>query len=515
MNKKLAGLGLSFLAVVFFAGCDGMNTEEEEEQSREVALLTIVDDSIATELNPNSTTPLAAVASFTSNEPVRVEVMVTGPVPLTYDVESQGTDSEIPILGLYPDTGNEVVLTLTQEDGAFARDTLHIETAALPESFPDITVNVADTSRMEPGMTLSGFSVGNNGVYETHPFVFDSEGNVRWYMDLTALGGIVFPVQQLANGNLLTPRGFRIQERDWLGRVVNSWSLDDWQHHEVIEKPDGNLIVAVDRPGIGTVEDHILELDRSTGSVVREWDLRQILDMYRRSFSEDEVDWFHMNAVWYDEVDDALLISGRNQGVVKVTMQNELVWILAPHRGWGNAGVDSSGHDTSEFLLTAVNASGVPYAADIQDGTNYANDFDWTWGQHAVQTLPNGNVFLFDNGTFRNFTGAEQFSRAVEYSINEDDMTVEQVWEYGKDRGAEYYSVIISDVDYLSETENRLIAPGFINNPVARAMVTEITYPSEQVVFEATIDFQNLFGSGAGWGQSDIVYRSERIELRP
>lgn len=30
-------------------------------------------------------------------------------------------------------------------------------------------------------------------------------------------------------------------------------------------------------------------------------------------------------------------------------------------------------------------------------------------------------------------------------------MTIEQVWEYGKERGSEFYSPYISDVDYLDK----------------------------------------------------------------
>ena len=67
--------------------------------------------------------------------------------------------------------------------------------------------------------------------------------------------------------------------------------------------------------------------------------------------------------------------------------------------------------------------------------------------------LPNGNLFVFDNGRKRNFSGdpltadSSDYSRGVEYAINEVAMTVTQVWQYGKERGSAFYSPIISDVD--------------------------------------------------------------------
>src|SRR5690606_22856813 len=137
------------------------------------------------------------------------------------------------------------------------------------------------------------------------------------------------------------------------------------------------------------------------------------------------------------------------------------------------------------------------------------------WGQHAPLVLPNGNLFVFDNGINRQFGAADSYSRGVEYEIDDEAMTVRQVWEYGSIRGEEFYSSIISDVDYLSQTGNRLIMPGTVAIPRHRALSTEVTYPGKQVLFEASINFRDLNGTGQGWGQMDIVYRSERMPLYP
>ena len=45
----------------------------------------------------------------------------------------------------------------------------------------------------------------------------------------------------------------------------------------------------------------------------------------------------------------------------------------------------------------------------------------------------------------------DNYSRGVRWAINTDDMTIEQVWEYGKDRGAEFYSPYICNVEYYNE----------------------------------------------------------------
>ena len=45
----------------------------------------------------------------------------------------------------------------------------------------------------------------------------------------------------------------------------------------------------------------------------------------------------------------------------------------------------------------------------------------------------------------------DNYSRGVRYKINTDDMTIEQVWQYGKDRGAEFFSPYICNVEYYNE----------------------------------------------------------------
>ena len=114
---------------------------------------------------------------------------------------------------------------------------------------------------------------------------------------------------------------------------------------------------------------------------------------------------------------------------------------------------------------------------DVQYGTQAASDFDWPWGQHAAMKLKNGNILLYDNGVNRNFQSpAQNHSRAVEYEINESNMTVKQVWQYGKDRGNEFHSIIVSDVDVMEETGNRFITSGTVNyNNQHYSKITEVT----------------------------------------
>jgi arylsulfate sulfotransferase len=497
----------------------------------------LLDGAIVITKNPYGNAPLTAEAVFRTTVPTRVSLTVLGESPLQHDFSEMATTHRVPILGLYPGRDNRVRLTLTSSEHGSAEETVRITTDPLPSYFPKVAVQTAPGAELEPGWTLSQYSINPRGQKiesdidaSLHlrglPFMFDENGDIRYYLDLTEIGGLPFEVGRLQNGHWVFGEASDVFEYDLLGKRINRWAIPGYRaHHEVTEKPDGNLLVAVhktgtkNRDGGDTNGDHIIELARDTGEIVREWDLRQVLDVYRRDFVPDPVDWFHMNAIWYSEADDSLVVSGRSQGVVKLTRDNELVWILAPHKGWGRAGIGADKYETREYLLTAVDAEGLPYPEEVQQGDVAADDFDWVWGQHAPMYLPNGNLFVFDNGFGRNFKanfagdGAGDFSRGVEYVIDEEAKTLKQVWEYGAERGSDYFSLIISDVDYLPVTGNRLIMPGIVQRDgMGFAYATEVSAEGE-LVADAEIQFKGDYKTDAFFGE--IVYRSERLTMYP
>jgi arylsulfate sulfotransferase len=485
----------------------------------------LFDSDVAVALNPSGIAPLTAVADFTTTTFCRVKVEVTGDVEVVKEFENFDVQHSIPILGLYPGQANTVVITVFSSAGASESKTLSITTDPLPDIFPQIEINTARPEFMEPGMNLCALCLVKETNLTAYPIIFDNQGKVRWYLDLTEYKDFCLPMERASNGNLVFAVGNSICEMTMLGELANKITLPGYNfHHDIIELPDGHFVGAVDKEGsqivkstelIDSVEDHMVEVDRETGAVVTEWDFRKILDVDRNEQYNSTGDWFHQNSVWYSEKDDCFIVSGRIQGVAKITRDNQLKWILAPHLGWENSGYDGSGFDTSPFLLTAVKADGEAYDPQIQEGALSSFDFDWPWGQHAAMILPDGDIFLYDNGAFRNFSTGT-YSRAVEYRVDEEDMTVQQVWEYGKDRGPEMFSTIISDVDYLPLTQNRLITSGIVRyDDESYSKIIEVSYPDQIIYFEATIHFNNVPSATPGFGLFDFIYRSERLSIYP
>lgn len=463
-------------------------------------------------LNPTGFAPLSARLTFATARPGTTRVVVHGKHGSASDVVQElpdaGTAHVVPVLGLYPDWANEVDVVFTADNGRTVLSaSLVVQTQPLPAAMPTaIAVTQAPTGPLGGALSLvSNFSSTAPRI----PFVVDNFGDIRWLLDFTdhpVLRRLSYDcgISRLHNGNYFfgDKTTSQLYEVDALGAVVTSWNLPGYTfHHEALEKPDGNFLVTVNKTGsthpdgTPTVEDFVVEIDRRTNAVRHEWDLRQLLDEGRTAVESNSEDWVHVNAVAYDPVDNTVVVSGRYQGLVKLTYDDRLVWILSPHKGWGR---NRRGQNLTDFLLTPLDATGRPIAdPGVALGTVNHPDFEWNWYQHSPIRLPTGEWMLFDNGTHRNFDPAPgTYSRAVAYRIDPVRMTVQQVWTYGKDRGAETFSSIVSRVQYLPQTNHVLFCPGYQvpTGGGAGGRIIEVDYASKQPVFELSVTAANGFG---------------------
>ena len=463
-------------------------------------------------LNPTGYAPLAAELTFRTASAGTTTVLVHGKHGKASDVVQRYHDANtthaVPVLGLYADYANEVEITFASEDGWQVDTTsLQITTGALPPNLPTaIAVTTAPTTGLGAALTLvSNFSASNPQM----PLVVDNYGDIRWVLDFRTHPVLLHlaydcGISRLRDGHYLfgDKATSQLYEVDALGELLNTWQMPGYTfHHEVLEKPDGNFLVSVNKTGSThlngspTVEDVVIELSRTSGGVTHEWDLKQLLDENRHALEPDPVDWAHVNAVAYDPADNTIVVSARYQGVVKLGYDDRIVWILAPHKGWGS---NRRGEDLNTFLLAPLDAAGQPIAAaDVALGaTNHAS-FEWNWYQHSPWRMPNGDWLLVDNGTHRNFDPTPgSYSRAVAYRIDPVRRTVQQVWAYGKERGAETYSSIVSRVEYLPEVNHVRFCPGY-QVPTATGAggkIIEIDYATRQPVFEMSLTTNNGFG---------------------
>lgn len=462
-------------------------------------------------LNPSGYAPLSAQLTYTTTEPGTTTVVVHGKHGTDSDVVRQfhdaGTTHTVPVLGLYADWANSVNIIFAADNGRMILSTTQVvQTGALPPNLPTaITVTTPPAAPLAGGlMLISNFSAADPQI----PLVVDNYGDIRWLLDFSThplLKHLAYDcgISRLKNGDYFfgDKTSSQLYEVDALGQTVATWRLPGYTfHHEAYEKPDGNFLVTVNKTGsthpngAPTVEDFVLEIDRHSGAIVHEWNLLALLDEGRTALEANSQDWVHVNAVLYDPSDNTIVVSGRFQGLVKLTYDDRIVWILAPHKGWGR---NRLGQDLNASLLAPLDAAGQPIAdTTVVLGSANHPSFEWNWYQHSPTRMPNGDWLMFDNGTHRNFNRAPgTYSRAVEFRIDPVHLTVQQVWEYGKERGLETFSAIVSRVQYLPETNHMMVCPGY-QVPTAGGVggkIIEVDYPSKRVLFEMNLTTANGF----------------------
>lgn len=509
---------LAFLVLIVIGCRDGSNPLAPNPISGMGVEELITSDSVT--INSSGYAPLTALIQLQTETDTRIQLRVVGQnradSDVIYEIEEEGTQFSIPVLGLYANYENEVQLTFFETTGSeIGTKTYLIQTEPLIEHMPTIEIETGGTA-MAGGMTFVSY-FGFNGPQDQNftpqrPFIFDTYGDIRWYLDFSShdtLSTLFYDngMERLQNGNLYFGDGStaRIYEINMLGETLDSWDMPGYGfHHNVIEKPNGNFVISASQDGADTIEDFIIEIDRSSKQIINVWDLQESLDYDRTTWTEDREDWIHVNALAYDESDNTIIISGRTQGVIKLNGNNEVVWVLGPHEGWGEAG---NGVDLNQFLLRPLDLDGQPIAdTAVVNGSGNHPEFEWNWYQHSPKVMPNGNIILFDNGDNRNYTGDSLYSRAVEFAINADSLTVQQVWTYGKDRGEETYSRIVSEVDYLADENHVVFSPGAIAPGLGK--IIEVDYDQQQVLFEATITPPQNVANIA-------FHRSERLSLYP
>ncbi len=435
-------------------------------------------------VNPYEISPLTAVIAFDTNIEMEIKVTIVGKdANTTFEhIFNSSKEHILQIYGLYAGIDNKVII-----EGNNQSKELTIKTDELPSNFVLPTNVIANKEQLQNELYF--YTPSSKG----YTCAYDVNGDVRWYLNNYAL----WKIDRLKNGHLLisTERLINspyymtgLYEMDLLGKIYTEYSLAGGYHHDYFEMPNGNLLVASDEfeNEDGTVEDVIYEIERTTGKIVKTFDLKKVLNMEDgKSENWINYDWFHNNAVWYDEKTDSITLSGRHQdAVINISYETgKLNWIIGDSTNWSE--------EYKKYFFTPI-----------------GDDFEWQWSQHAAMITPEGYVFIFDNGNNKSkieneyVPSTNSYSRGVMYEINTTDMTIRQVWQYGKERGSDYYSPYISDVDYLGENHYIVHSGGISykngvvsNQPAGfgadelKSITTELL--NNEVIFELTLPSNN------------------------
>lgn len=329
-----------------------------------------------------------------------------------------------PVFGLYANHRNELTVTTTFRDGS-----KHMAQVAVPTggySGP-ASVYAAPDIRRARGAGSPGFDymLVRNGL--TSPVVIDTDGQLRWVgVGLADSVSSLFGGDAFYIGDASNPLLHRMDVDGSLRSSVLSDNRLSNFHHELAPGKTGFLgQFDVRDNGVLRLESTLAEVD-SGGRVIKEWDLSRIFRDTMRAggddpsnFVRDGVDWFHSNSAIYDRQDNALLVSSRENFVVKLDYDSGAIrWILG----------DQSKHwyvnyPSLRALALRVTEGKVPV------------------GQHSLSLLANRELLLFNNGqsSFNQPAGTPRgltrtYSTPSRYAIDEKARTAREVWTWEAER---------------------------------------------------------------------------------
>ncbi len=231
---------------------------------------------------------------------------------------------------------------------------------------------------------------------------------------------------------------------------------------QIIEGGDPNAIA------LGSIVQE-LDADRNVVFQWRSWDHIPLEDTYE-PLTGVALDPVHINAVELD-YDGHILISSRHiSEITKINRETgEIIWRLGGKKN----------------MFKFIN----------EHEENAPTYFSY---QHDIRRLPNGNVTLYDNGVQHE----PKYSRAVEYKLDEKNLTAELVWEYRNQ--PDVYGETMGSTQRLPNG-NTIIGWGGVIGDFYR-IITEVN-PQAEVEFEMSLP--------KGFAFTTTTYRAYKFPYPP
>lgn len=238
------------------------------------------------------------------------------------------------------------------------------------------------------------------------------------------------------------PIGYGIDHHDFILNDNEAWLLGLDKRQTLI--PDVGVI---------TVTGFVIQaLSVPTKSLIFEWNSFDhipiddtVIDLQA---DQPRGRYIHINSIDIDPIDDNIIFSARHLNqIIKIDRQTgDVMWRM------GGLGANN------DFTLV--------------------NDYRWFTHQHDARRLPNGNLTLFDNGN----QNTPQFSRGIEYELDEINMIITKTWEYSA--GGQYYAPFTGNVQRLDNGHTLI---GWGGAAIASSIAAEEVTPDNILVKQWTL----------------------------
>jgi arylsulfate sulfotransferase len=252
------------------------------------------------------------------------------------------------------------------------------------------------------------------------PIIVDTDAEMRWVVPSTvvatssALQGDEFVIGTLDSLNV-----YRLRLDGTLSQaaVPSSTTYTDFDHNIDFGK---TALLAEFDIGTKSLESNIAEIDDS-GTIYNQWNMAAIISDYMtgqgdnaKAFVRPGSDWFHSNSTAYDPSDDSLIVSSRENFVIKVGYSTgNIIWILG---------------DTTKYWYTfpSLRAKALTLTAGLPP-----------IGQHGISINSDGNLMLFNDGLGSRSQPAGEpagltlpYSAVSVYAIDTASMTAQEVYRF-------------------------------------------------------------------------------------
>jgi len=356
---------------------------------------------------------------------------VSRPVNVTWSMTAltnrgyvQGNSINLPVFGLYSGYDNAVTLNLTFQDGS----TQQLQDAITTQPYTDpngIYTTPTIIKARASGSTLGfNFFILKSGLGS--PVVVDTDGQVRWVgPGASNSQSVYFAGGQFVIGSytnlgvtLLQFDGTSTQLTPGLPQGASSFTHNiDPGKTGVLAEFNGSDSLGV---SLGDIVSEVTPF--SSDPPLQTFDMATILSSYMQSQGDDPsafvrpgADWFHVNASTYDPSDNTVIVSSRENFLIKLNYATQnIVWILGdPTKYW--------------YTFPSLKAK----ALTLDSGGLYPI------GQHAVSITSDGYIMVMNDGqgSLNQPPGespgqTRAYSAVSAYSVNTSAMTAHEVWNF-------------------------------------------------------------------------------------
>ena len=338
---------------------------------------------------------------------------------------------------------------------------------SLPADFPLITVDTINEP--SPGYY---FMTNRGPGYGAYLMILDNQGKPVKYKKMP-IGGVDFKVTDngyYSYGNALQAIGGKANVTNFIldssltpidsFKCGNGFIAD---YHEFKLLPNGNAIMV-------TYETVNVDMSKITpggnpnanvtGTVFQEVDANKKVVFQWRSLDHlpiTDTDANPLTAAFDHVHGNAAFLDFDGNYLISLAVSNEIIKV---NRATGYVIWRFSGRHNN-FTITGEHEENKPF---------------YFSKQHDIQRLPNGNLLFFDNGTMRT---PNPYARAVEYKLDEVNMTATLVWEWK--HTPDIFAFAEGSAQRLPNG-NTLIGWGVVRNSLVRA-ITEVK-PDGSIAFE-------------------------------